>query len=345
MVPPARIPALASAMAAIVLAATAAPVLAPTPSSSTSPTPAREPELVNSIGMAFHRVPAGIFRMGSDPGDRGHRMNEAPAHEVRIARPFLMAETEVTIGQFARFVAATGHVTEAERDADGGFGIDWTTGRVVQARGIDFRDPGFPGFTPGPEHPAVLLSWADAEAFCRWLSELEGRRYRLPTEAEWERAARGGTRGTWWFGEEPAGRANIADRAFAAAVSWPSGPDHSDWDDGFAFLAPVGSFLANPFGLRDMHGNVWEWCAEQHDDTAYARRSQSPHVDRPPTAAGSGEASDPGFRVIRGGGWLNPVDWSRAAQRVYFTPTFRYCLLSGFRVVLELPEEADASAE
>jgi sulfatase modifying factor 1 len=344
-----RGPASAAAVAVLVLAAAVAMSAASAARNAASP-PGPEPAFVNSIGMAFHRVPAGVFRMGSDPGDRGHRVNEGPAHEVRIPRDFLMAETEVTIGQFARFVAATGHVTEAERDADGGFGIDWTTGRVVQARGIDFRDPGFPNFTPGPEHPAVLLSWSDAEAFCRWLSETEGRRYRLPTEAEWERAARGGTTGTWWFGEDPLGRANIADRSFADAVSWPSGPEHSDWNDGFAFLSPVGSFPANPYGLRDMHGNVWEWCAEIHDATAYARRTQSPHVDQPPAppaasgSPGSETEPDPGFRVIRGGGWLNPVAWSRAAQRVYFTPTFRYCLLSGFRVVLEVSEDGEADS-
>lgn len=316
----------------------------PSPPSPTSPSPAEvaadDRGFVNSLGMTLRHVPAGRFRMGSAPGEPGHRTNEGPAHEVVIPRDFLMASTETTVGQFARFVAETGHVTEAERDAAGGFGLDWDTGRVVQARDIDFRDPGFPGFTPGDEHPAILLSWSDAEAFCRWLSEREGRRYRLPTEAEWEYAARGGTTGTWWHGEDPHGKANVADAALAAAI--PAIPRTEAWDDGYAFLAPVGRYPANPLGLHDMHGNVWEWCADRHDDTAYARRATGePHVDRVAPVAAATPGEDPGFRVIRGGGWLNPADQSRAAQRVYFTPTFRYCLLSGFRVVCEVDAADD----
>jgi len=324
--------------AAAGLAVAAAPADGPQPpggSPATTEPITDEPHLVNSLGMTLRRVPAGRFRMGSEPGERGHRTNESPAHEVVIERDFLMATTETTVGQFARFVAETGHVTEAERDAAGGFGLDWTTGRVAQAEGIDFRDPGFPGFTPGDDHPAILLSWSDAEAFCRWLSEREGRRYRLPTEAEWEYAARGGTTGPWWYGDDPRGQANVADAALAAAV--PAIPRTESWNDGFAFLAPVGSYPANPFGLHDMHGNVWEWCVDRHDATAYARRAaEVPHVDRVAPVAAASPGEDPGFRVIRGGGWLNPADQSRAAQRVYFTPTFRYCLLSGFRVVCEV---------
>lgn len=302
--------------------------------------------LVNSIGMELRLVRGGRFRMGSDPGDPGHRANEGPAHEVVVPRDFLIASTETTVGQFRRFVTETGHVTEAERDAAGGFGMDWTTGRVVQAVGIDFRDPGFPGFVPGDAHPAVLLSWSDAEAFCRWLSDREGATYRLPTEAEWELAARGGTAGPWWFGDEPAGRANVADRSLAEAV--PAMPDAEAWDDGFPFLSPVGRFPANPLGLHDVHGNVWEWCLDPHDDAAYAKRAAIAEetggawIDDPRTAAGSLAADeDPGFRAIRGGGWMNGADFTRAAQRVYFRPTFRYCLLSGFRVVRELEPQGD----
>ncbi len=306
---------------------------------------------VNSIGMELRLVPGGRFRMGSDPGEPGHRVNEGPAHEVVVARDFLIASTETTIGQFRRFVSETGHVTEAERDAAGGFGMDWSTGRVVQATGIDFRDPGFPGFVPGDDHPAVLLSWSDAEAFCRWLSEREGRRYRLPTEAEWELAARGGADadpGPWWFGDDPARRANVADASLAAVV--PAMPETEAWNDGFPFLSPVGSFPANPLGLHDVHGNVWEWCLDPHDDAAYATRAAAAGdaggadgawTDDPRTASGRLPADeDPGFRAIRGGGWMNAAHRTRTTQRVYFRPTFRYCLLSGFRVVCEVEPEA-----
>ena len=98
------------------------------------------------------------------------------------------------------------------------------------------------------------------------------------------------------------------------------------WNDGHAFTAPAGSYGANPFGLQDMHGNMWEWCLDWFEDGYYAR---APAVDPPGPQSG-------GFRSIRGGGWFNASAQNRAAQRVYFDPNFRYCLLSGFRVLLEV---------
>lgn len=318
---------------ALVTAVTAITVADAPPGSEavTEPSPPQPTGFVNSLGIEMRPIPAGRFTMGSTPTERGHRPNESPAHEVTLTRPYLLAATEITIGQFQAFVDATGYVTDAERDAAGGFGIDWSTGRVVQAEGINFRDPGFPGgFLPGPDHAAVLLTWQDAEAFCRWLSKVEGRSYRLPTEAEWERAARGGTTGRWWFGEDPGGHANIGDRSLAAAV--PAMDRGAAFDDGHAFTAPVGSFPPNPYGLHDMHGNVWEWCADLHDETWYLR---TPAVDPSGPVDGT-------FRSIRGGGWLNHFERTRAAQRVYFTPTFRYCLLSGFRIAADAVAEPDA---
>ena len=282
---------------------------------------------VNSIDMSLVRVPAGEFVRGSQPGEDGRFDNEGPARTVRISRDFEIGVHEVTNAQFRAFVDASGYVTEAERDVGGGFGIDFATGRVVQESGIDWRSPGFPDFVPGDDHPVLLVSWDDAEAFCRWLSQTEGRTYRLPTEAEWEYAARGGTSTPWWTGAraaELAGAGNSADAALHDAV--PAADWCEEWDDRHAFTAPVGSYAPNPFGIHDVHGNVWEWCADWYGSTAYA---QAPEVDPQGPRSGS-------FRTIRGGGWFNPARQQRSAQRIYFHPTFRYCLLSGFRVVCEI---------
>jgi formylglycine-generating enzyme required for sulfatase activity len=280
--------------------------------------------------MEFVPVPAGTFTLGSPRTEAGRLENEGPQRTVRISRPFLLGRHEVTVAQWTAFTEASGHRSDAERDAGGGFGIDFATGKVRQDRTITWRAPGFPGFTPGPEHPVVLISWQDAEAFCRWLSEREGRRYRLPTEAEWEYAARAGTTTAWSSGADPAslrGRANVADASLRGAM--PSARWAEPWDDGVPFLAPVGSFAPNAWGLHDMHGNVWEWCADWFAADAYvALPADAPAADPPGPEQGH-------FRSIRGGGWFNAAVQNRSAQRVYFDPAFRYCLLSGFRVLLE----------
>lgn len=281
----------------------------------------------NSIGMEFSYIPAGEFLRGS-PEDETHRLaNEGPRRTVRISRGFEMARHETTVGQFRRFVEETGYLTEAERDVEGGFGINFESGKVQRQSGIVWTAPGFPDFEQDDAHPVLLTSWADAEAFCRWLSEKEGRTYRLPTEAEWEYAARGGTDSAFWTGDDPRAlrtAGNTADASLAKRV--PAARQAEAWNDGHAFTAPVGSYAPNPYGLFDMHGNVWEWVADWQQDDYYA---EAPEVD--PQGPSDGR-----FRAIRGGGWFNSAAQNRSAQRIYFEPTFRYCLLSGFRVVREL---------
>jgi formylglycine-generating enzyme required for sulfatase activity len=198
---------------------------------------------------------------------------------------------------------------------------------VVQSLETTWRDPGFPGTSQTDEHPVILISWNDAEAFCQWLSEREGVTYRLPTEAEWEYACRGRTQSRFWTGDASSslsGAANVADKSLQELHAWS--PGENAFDDGFPYTAPVASFDANPFGLHDMHGNAWEWCADWYMENAYF---DDVLTDPQGPEAGS-------FRVIRGGGWLNDPSENRSAQRPYFQPTFRYCLLSGFRVLREL---------
>jgi formylglycine-generating enzyme required for sulfatase activity len=140
----------------------------------------------------------------------------------------------------------------------------------------------------------VNVSWNDSVAFCDWLSQKEGKKYRLPTEAEWEYACRGGTTTRYWFGEDfekLADHDNVGDQT--AKDRFKNWSYHIKSRDGFAFTAPVGSYRRpNPFGLHDMHGNVVEWCADWYDQKYYAR---SPTSDPPGPVDGA-------FRVRRGGG-------------------------------------------
>jgi formylglycine-generating enzyme required for sulfatase activity len=279
--------------------------------------------------MELVPVPAGSFWRGSAEGEAGHRPNEGPRRLVRISRSFYLSSAETTVAQFAAFAEETGYLTEAERDLGGGFGIDFRSGTVMQMAGLTWRDPGFPGMKQTGDHPVLLVSWRDAEAFCRWLSAKEGRTYRLPTEAEWEYAARAGSESPYWSGATSAslkGVANVADAELRRVMPTASGT--ISWSDGFAFTAPVGSFAPNPLGLYDVHGNVWEWTRDWYEAGAYEKAAETD-----PTGPTQGD-----FRTIRGGGWFNGADRNRSAQRIYFAPTFRYCLLSGFRVLLEEPE-------
>jgi sulfatase modifying factor 1 len=285
---------------------------------------------VNSIGMKLVRIPPGEFEMGSPANEAGHAANEGPVHHVRITRPFEMGAHEVTNAQFRAFAEVTAYETEAQLDVEGGIGLGIDFERAVAVRDVhaDWRNPGFPGFLPGPDHPVLLVSWQDAEAFCRWLSAKEGRTYRLPTEAEWEYAARAGTKAPWWTGGDPAALATAANTADAALrTKVPRARWSADWADGHAFLAPVGSFAPNAFALHDMHGNVWEWCLDWYGADTYAT---SPVDDPQGPATGS-------FHAVRGGSWWNDAAANRSAQRLSWKPMFRFSLLTGFRVVREVP--------
>ncbi len=303
---------------------------------------------INSLGMAMVRVPAGEFTMGNEPpSDRmgklfpGHEAqrltdlkDEAPTHQVRITRDFYMGQHEVTVGQFRRFLQTSGHVPESVADGTGGYGYNARYVATLPANGDAFegRDPRYswqnPGFKQTDDHPVVNVSWNDAAAMARWLSEKEGQHYRLPTEAEWEYACRGGTQTQFSSGDEPNslnGVANVFDQD--AGQNWPkwrrfATPTH----DGFPFTAPVGQFKPNAFGLYDMHGNVWEWVSDWYDEQYYAR---SPLNDPqgPP---------DGNVKVRRGGSWHTWPLYARSSYRNWNSKSTRYTLV-GFRLVMEAP--------
>ena len=283
-------------------------------------------EFVDSLGHSFVLVPPGAFRMGS-PADEPGRKEDETAHAVTLTQPFYLGKTEVTVGQFRQFINATGYVTDGERNG-GGHAHD-AQAEWKHRPGTHWLSPGYAGpFEPADEHPVVHVSHADATALVAWLNAQrrdprDGRVYALPSEAQWEWACRAGsaTRFWWGDGEDTTGQvANVGDRSLTRT--------HPDWprsvmpmNDGYSFPAPVGSFAPNAFGLYDMLGNVWEFCA-----TRYGPYPNRPVVDP--------EQGDPerGF-AVRGGGWSNIAEDVRCATRNADPPHFCHSNL-GFRLAL-----------
>jgi len=292
--------------------------------------------LRNSLAMDLVLIPAGEFLMGSTAADvdqltrlfsdfkKEYADDEQPQHRVRITRPFYLGKHEVTVGQFRQFVADTGYKTDGEKDPQGSYGVDGTTGKLAQKKEYTWRSPGFP---QTDQHPVTLVSHNDAKAFCNWLSRKEGKTYRLPTEAEWEYACRAGTETIYLHGHDPEGLAKVGNVADGTAKA-----KFSSWltiaaKDGYVFTAPIGSFSANAFGLQDMIGNVLEWCEDWYDATHYAPFAGRTAID--PTGPSTGK-----HRVLRGGSWGSHPWFARSANRDRDTPDIRNNVI-GFRVVCE----------
>jgi formylglycine-generating enzyme required for sulfatase activity len=292
-----------------------------------------EEEQTNLVGMTMMLVPPGEFMMGSTPQQiaqvsqfdpafkKDSAKSEQPSHRVRIRKPFYLAAHEVTRGQFAQFVRATGYRTVCERSGGKGVGLDRATNNFKPEPKYNWRNT---GFAQDDAHPVLNVSWTDATAFCTWLTWQEGKRYRLPSEAEWEYACRAGTTTLFSSGDNPEGLAKIANVADEAAKAKFKSWTAIKAKDGYLFTAPVGSFAPNAFGLFDMHGNVREWCGDWLADDYYAK---SPEAD--PHGPSSGTA-----RVVRGGSWLSSAADSRAASRWPSKPTSAG-LSIGFRVAAD----------
>ena len=276
-------------------------------------------ELGGDVKLEMALIPAGSFVMGDDSG----LDDEKPAHKVTITKPFYLGLYEVTIEQFRQFVDATGYGTDAEKGAGfrGAFGWVPDTMEFKMNETYSWRNT---GFVQSDIHPVVNVSWNDAMEFCRWLSGKDGKAYRLPTEAEWEHACRAGTTTRYSHGddsEELVKVGNVADAAFE--MQFPELKGEIQANDGYAYTSPAGSFLPNSFGLYDMHGNVWEWCADWYDPEHYAK---SPAND--PSGPATGEE-----RVYRGGGWFNCARGFRSASRSGGLAENRHLTL-GFRVAV-----------
>jgi formylglycine-generating enzyme required for sulfatase activity len=319
-----------------------------------TPVAARPPQ-PNRLGMQFVPIPAGSFWMGNAerpealaraypqlPGQRFALLaDESPVHLVRIRKAFELGRHEVTVGQFRRFVQASGYRPESERDGTGGYGYNPAYDPASTPRGDAFegRHPRYswrnPGFAQGDDHPVVNITWNDAQALADWLTRTEGRRYRLPTEAEWEYACRAGTRTRYPHGDDPEAllrHANLFDQA--SAQHWPTWQAQAlKGHDGYAFTAPVGRFAPNAFGLHDMLGNTWEWVADWHADDTYAKNAaQSPATDPQGPPEGN-------VRVRRGGSWHTWAFYARCGFRNWNSPETRYTLVG-----MRLLREVDAAA-
>jgi formylglycine-generating enzyme required for sulfatase activity/serine/threonine protein kinase len=284
-----------------------------------SPAPASpDPEYItaNTCQIKFKRIPAGSFLMGSPDEDKAAEDDEKPQHGVRITKPFYLGVHEVTRGQFRRFVDDAGYQTEAEKDGKGGYGRNEEKKNFEQNPRYTWQNP---GFEQTDDHPVVNVSWNDAQAFVAWLSQKEGRTYRLPTEAEWEYACRAGSTTRYSFEDDPEGLAAVGNVADGTLNEKYPGKTIAA-RDGFVFTAPVGRYTPNVWGLFDMHGNVYEWCSDGFAADYYKR---SP-VDDPRGVDGTAH------RVIRGGSWLNGALRVRAAYRDHYGPSDRHTYL-GFR--------------
>jgi len=195
----------------------------------------------SSEGPEMVVIPAGRFRMGDIQG--GGYEDEQPVHRVSVDK-FAMGRYEVTVGEFRQFVNATSYQTDAEkRGSCRSYANGWKW-----VKGANWRNL---GFSQTETHPAVCVSWNDATAYANWLSQQTGHTYRLPTEAEWEYAARAGTETKYWWGNDIG--TNLAN-------CWKS-----YCGDSVDYTAPVGSFAKNPFGLYDTVGNVWEWTCSEYE--------------------------------------------------------------------------------
>ena len=273
-------------------------------------------------------LPPGTFVMGVPPGEEerenvppGLRGSSVPQHQVAISNGIALGRYDVTRAEFAAFVRETNYQTGVQCWI---FALDSSDNRwkFQEKSGFDWRSP---GFTQTDRDPVVCVSWNDAKAYASWLSRRTGKTYRLPTEAEWEYAARAGSPSVRFWGDERTQAcryANVADLAMAGTFNSQRDPERFFMcSDGFTYTAPVGSFEANAFGLYDMLGNVWQW-TEDCWNQGYRGA---------PADGSAWTTGDCGHRVGRGGAWFSLPWFVRVGSRDRVEAGFR-ATSNGFRV-------------
>jgi formylglycine-generating enzyme required for sulfatase activity/mannose-6-phosphate isomerase-like protein (cupin superfamily) len=337
--------------------------------------------IVNSVEMPIVKVPNGEFLMGTPdgvpssawsdifsflPGD-----DEKPQHKVKLTRRFGIGKYPVTVGQFKKFIDYSGYKTTAETNGLGAIGLSLETGQVHLDPKFTWRNPwdaGAEAICQTDNHPVISVSYDDAVAFCDWLTARESagpkkKKYRLPTEAEWEYACRAGSTTTYFFGDDVTGLqqyANVGDQALQKVwsakvplpgmppVGTPLPPYALQWNDGWPFTAIVGRFQGNNWGIYDMAGNVGEWCSDWYTPDYYSQSDyEDPQGPKETIIDVSFVPALPdalpkkrSLRVIRGGNWLDPfVAYRSADRRTHVRHPVDCAADIGFRIVLEWNDE------
>ena len=272
--------------------------------------PMHAPKIIGQDGAEMVLIPAGEFQMGSDDSEADD--DEKPVHTVYVDA-FYMDTYEVTNAQFKAFVDANPQWQKDRIDAkfhDGPYLYEWN--------GNDY-------LAGEANHPVTGVSWYAAMAYAQWVGK------RLPTEAEWEKAARGGLVGKKypWGNVAPNGtQCNFADKNLSEhwEENWGENWSDENADDGYFFLAPIGSYPPNGYGLYDMTGNVWEWCLDGYDAGFYARSPrQNPLAgEMTLTEVIVNYKNVENLRVLRGGSWSGAARHLRVANRIGVTPTFTF---------------------
>lgn len=310
--------------------AVVAPSLPAAKAPATAPAPALPTGVIRDCPTCPEMVvvPAGVFTLGTSASagevdlDRG----EAPSQPVTIARAFALARTEVTVAEFREFVSAAQYTPNGDcRVVSGG---SW-----IRLPDRTWQDPGFAG-APADDEPVVCVSWDDAKAYADWLAHTTGQKYRLPSETEWEYAARGGTTTARYFGDHDSDEDSLLSAACEYANVYDSSAvlelgfaePNARCSDGHTFIAPVGAYKPNAFDLYDMIGNVREWV----QDCYTASYTGRPLDGRAWEWAGGCEQ-----RGVRGGSWASRPANARAAARGAEVQTQRQADL-GFRVARDL---------
>jgi len=248
--------------------------------------------VVNSIGMELRYIHPGEFLMGSASNKEDGQLYESRQHLVKLTKAFYTGVTEVTQAQWIKIMKTR----------------PWSGKEYVRE---------------GDSYPAVFVSWNDAAEFCRRLSEEEGRRYRLPTEGEWEYACRAGTKTGFSFGDDKGDDEDDDKNDDPNRLRNYAWFEKNAWEEGEKYAHIVAEKKPNPWGLYDIHGNVWEWCSDWHGDYP-----TSPMTD--PKGPSRGK-----YRILRGGSWRSTRGFCRSADRFWNKPEF-WGPYYGFRIVMDL---------